>query len=383
MGTLRTTLLMATLAGLGAGLSACTPKDGFKDISAEVMGSDGKMSKYDINKHLMNKVICDPWGEENPPSVENGIKAALFYRGAGVPRFYSAQDYVDHATPSTQSLFFSDLNVPTRMFSEGFATQTSQVVKDDAGEKLIEYFGMKFTTTLKIRPDQAEGDYELASLADDGVVVNVKINGQWRPLINNDGDHPTRMGCALTTLNFTHDTELPIEVTYYQGPRYHIANVMMWRKSAEAGRDAYCGHTGNEHFFDPNHGSVQLQPYKDLLARGWEPISASNYFIPSDEAYNPCVEGTKPVISSFQLREVFSQGVSVGWRTDIPATAQVLVTNVATGENIVTQTDNVLRQSHEVYISGLQSETTYTVQALAVSADLGKSVSEKVTFTTP
>lgn len=380
MRTLQTTLLITAIAGL----TACSPKDGFKDISAQVLGADtGKVSKYNVNKHLVNKVVCDPWGGENPPSVEHGIKASLFYRGVGVPRFYSAQEYVDLATPSTQSLFFSDLNVPTRMFSEGFSTQSSQVVKDDMGEKLIEYFGMKFTTTLKLKADQAEGDYELGVLADDGVVVKAMINGQMRPLIMNDGDHTTKMGCALSTLNFTRDTEIPIEVTYYQGPRYHIANVLMWRKAAEAGKDSSCGHEGNEHFFDPNNGSVAKQPYKDLLARGWEPISSENFFIPKDESYNPCVEGTAPVLTNFKVLEVFSEGVSVGWRTDLPATAQVLITNVATGETVVTQSDNILRTTHEVYISGLKSGVTYKAQAVSITADLGKGISNEVTFTTP
>lgn len=379
MRALRTTLMIATVTGL----SACTAGNGFKDISAEVIGQDtGKVSKYDVNKHLMNKVVCDPFGGENPPSVEHGIKASLFYKGAAQPRYYSAQDYVDHTTKSSQSLFFTDLNVPSRMFSEGFANQTSQVVKDDAGERLIEFFGLKFQTTLKLRADQPEGDYELGTLADDGVVVNVKINGQWRPLINSDGDHSTKMGCALSTVNFSRDTEIPIEVTYYQGPRYHIANVLMWRLSSTAGADSSCGVMGTNHFFDPNN-SAPLQPYKDLQSRGWEPISAENFFIPVEESYNPCVEGTNPVISNFRTLEVFSEGVSVAWRTDIPATAQVLVTNVATGESIVTTTDNILRDFHEVYISGLQPETTYTAQAVAVSSDLGRSVSPAITFTTP
>lgn len=372
--------LYSTAASL---LVSCGPKSGFGDLTVELDQSQGlQSSKFDMNKHSLHKTVCDPWGGQTPGSPEKGILGTLFYQGAGAPRLSSAQDYVSQATKSNQTLFFTDLNVPTRMFHEGFSTQSSQVVKDDSGNKLIEFFGLKFETVLRLKPDQAEGSYELSVLADDGVVVKAKIGDRWETIINNDGDHPTKMGCALSEIHLTRDSAIPLEVTYYQGPRYHIANVLMWRKSMEIGNDVQCNQVGNEHFFDPNNNSVELQPYKDLLARGWEPISADNFFIPGKASYNPCVEGTNPVISGFRTGEIFSNEVRFTWTTDIPATTQILLTNTSTGEQTVTETDNVLRTSHNVNISGLEAGVTYKAQALSVSEDLGKSLSEKITFTT-
>jgi hypothetical protein len=365
-------------------LVSCGPQFGLKGIHSDSdrTASGMKASKYDLNLHTMNKTVCDPFGGGTSQSPIHGLQASLFYSGAGSPRLSSSQDYVDKATKSTQALFFSDLNVPTRMFSEGFATQSSAVVKDDMGSKLIEYFGLKFETVLRLNSDQAEGDYELAVLADDGAVVKAQINGQWRTIVNNDGDHSTKMGCGLSVLNLSKDSAIPLEITYYQGPRFHIANVLMWRKSAASGQDPQCGKAGNEYFFDPAHASAPLQPYKDLLARGWEPISSNNFFVPNTSGYNPCVEGTNPVISSLVVSEILTNDVYLTWNTDIPAGSQVLLTHTTTGAQVMTDSDNLLGTSHRVHIGGLEAGATYKAQAVSISADLGKAISNELTFTT-
>ncbi len=382
---LKTVAVIAVYSLAGLLLVSCNAKNPLQGLQVEVTDSDSQslaMSKFDINQNPLNKVVCDPWGGEEPPALDKGIKASLFYRGVGVPRFYSAQEYVDHATPSSRLLFFTDLNVPTRMFSEGFATQTSAVVKDDMGEKLIEFFGLKFETVLKLRADQEEGSYELSVLADDGVIVKAKIGGVWQEIISNDGDHPTKMGCANSTIQMSRDSAIPLEITYYQGPRYHISNVLMWRKSATAGSDALCGNLGNNLYFDPNNGSAPQQAYRDLLARTWEPISADNFYLPGERTYNPCVEGTDPVISDFRMTEVLSNDAYLKWTTDIPATTQVLVTKISTGEQTLTSADNLLRTSHSVHISGLEAGVAYKAQAISISSDMGKSLSSELFFTT-
>ncbi len=386
MRKIRTAFLTASVCGL----SACSPNTGgFKNLSVQLGTSNVdaaslKYSTYDVNKNPLNKTVCDPFGGGGTVNPESGIMASLYYIGAGGTQYHSAQDYVDKAVMSRQRLFFTDINVPTRMFSEGFASQTSQVVNDDLGEKLIEWFGIKFETSLRISADMAEGDYELASLGDDGVIVKAKIDGVWKAIINNDGDHPTKMGCSANLLHMTRDSLIPLELTYYQGPRYHISNVLMWKKSdaSQAGKDAQCNQSGNNYFFDPNNNSKQLQPYKDLLARGWSPIGSGNYFIPMEASYNPCVVGVDPVVSSFVINEVFSNMITLSWTTDIAATTQVLITNVATGEQTMTTTDNALTTSHTVKVTGLAADTAYTLQGVSISDSLGKGLSSVVSVRT-
>jgi hypothetical protein len=383
----------ATLIASFCGLTACNSNvGGFKNLSVE-LGTQAEgvdtatlqFSNFNVNLHPMNKIVCDPFGGEGTVNPEKGIMATLFYVGAGGTQLHSAQEYVDKATRSRQRLFFTDINVPTRMFSEGFSSQTSQIINDDSGNKLIEWFGIKFETGLRLTPDMSEGDYELASLGDDGVVVKAKINGIWQTIVGNDGNHPTRMGCSSTLIRMNRDTLLPLEVTYYQGPRYHISNVLMWKKSdaSQVGKDASCGQSGNSLFFDPNNGSAELPAYKNLLARGWSPIGADSYFIPMEGSYNPCVTGQNPVISGFVNGEVFTTMVSLAWTTDIIATTQVLITNVATGEQVMTVTDNALTTSHSAMIRGLTPGTAYTLQAVSVSESLGKAISSPINIVTP
>lgn len=367
-------------------LWGCDKKAELAEVSAESLDQASESLNamtFNVNKHPLNKTVCDPLGGTGGQhGIEHGIKASLFYRGAGMPRYYSSIDYVNKTVASNQSLFLSDLNVPTRVFSEGFSTQTSGVVKDDSGNKLIEFFGLKFETVLRLSDDQSEGNYELATLADDGIIVKAKIDGVWKSIINNDGDHPTQMGCSIQTLNLKKDSAIPLEITYYQGPRHHIANVLMWRKSDTAGKDVSCKKVGNHLFFNPDQASKPQSEYLNLLSRGWSPISANSFYLPGSENYNPCVEGTNPVISNFRVTEVFSNEAILNWTTDIEATSQILVTDVETGIQILTVSDNLLRTNHSILVRGLTAGKTYSLQAVSISADLGRTLSPVLTITT-
>lgn len=346
---------------------------------------------YDINAYPMNKVVCDPTGGgSGGTSPQQGIKGKLFYKSSDQLRYYKAEDYIKHTTQSPVDLFFSEMFVPTRMFSEGFSTQTSGVLKDDQNNKLIEFFGLKMNTTIRLAPNDQEGVYEFALLSDDGSVMRIKENGSWREIVSNDGDHPTKLGCSTARITMTRDTKLETEVLYYQGPRFHISNVLLWRKLADganAGQDLRCGVQGNEYWFNPNNNSRPTVEYSNLFNRGWNVVSQGNFYLPTeaDEStqYNPCTPGTNPTISNFRITEVTSNEIFVSWTTDIPSTAQALVITQSTGDSRLTATDNILRTNHSVQISGLVSGTLYSIQAVAVSEDLGRAISNPIELTTP
>ena len=101
--------------------------------------------------------------------------------------------------------------------------------------------------------------------------------------------------------------------------------------------------------------------------------------IPASEVYNPCVTGTNPVITNFAVEELSS----FSWTTDILSTSQLMFTNVATGAVTLTTADNSMVLSHQVAITGLSPASTYSVQAVSVSADLGKTLSDPIMITTP
>lgn len=379
MKTLRRIAFVSVMA---PAIVACTQGGGGSSVTSQSMGV-GIPAAFNVNLHKVSDVVCDPLGGDGgSPAPQNGVRATLYPKTSVDPVYHDVTSMVTKLGASTQQLFFTDMNVPTRYFTEGFSTQSSAVLKDDAGNKLIENFGLKFETTLTLNATDAEGDYELAILSDDGTIVSAIVNGEKKVIISNDGDHPTQMGCASSLVHLSREIGLPLEVLYYQGPRYHIANVLMWRKSSTVGKDAQCGQQGNNYFFDPDHGSQPLQPYKDLLARGWTPVPAENFRVPVADDYNPCTVGTSPKISGFIVTGSAATEADVQWTTDILSTSQVMVMNVSTGVTVTTDADNLLRTNHIVHISGLAPATLYTVQAVSVSEDLGKSISSPITLTT-
>jgi len=378
------TLTMSSCGGLMGSLLST------ENIQQENLAGSGGQSisrlSVNLNKYPANKVVCDPLsgGQTSQTNFVKGIKASLHYRAGDIPRFYKSTDYVDFARKSEQNIFLSDMNIPTRMFTEGFSPKVGEVLKDDQGQKLIEYFGLKMSTNIVLADSDEEGVYEFALLSDNGTQMKLKSGSEDVPdemLIDNDGDHPTRMGCSVKTVKMRRNVMVPVEVTYYQGPRYHIANVLIWRKATEAGKDSLCGHSGNNLFYDPDHNSNPLQAVKDLESRGWKVLVPDNFMMSADD-YNPCVNGTNPVISNFALGEVILQTVTLSWTTDIAATSQVEITNIATGEVTLTGADNILRTEHQVRLTSLKANTAYKVKAISVSSDLGRSVSTELTFQT-
>lgn len=366
-------------------LSACgldVKKTEAETITQETYGAPVGQMKVDVNENPLHTTVCDPFSENPAIDMKKGVRASLYYLAPGMPVLNKSTDYLQFARKSQQKLFFTDINAPTRLFDKGFSTQTSDIVKTDTGEKLIENFGMSFETVLKLGPEDAEGTYELAMLSDDGVVLKTNYGTNDKVLVNDDGDHPTKMGCSSQLITMKKETSLPLKLSYYQGPRYHIANVMIWRKATTAGKDALCGSSSNDLFYN-QYTSAPASGFKDLTKRGWKVVGADNFYLPESATYNPCVQGTNPVISNFRVYEVLLTGVFLNWDTDIPSTSQVKIINKQTGEIILTDADHNLYQQHRVQVMNLQPETTYMAQAVSVSEDLGHTLSSVIEFTTP
>jgi len=339
-------------------------------------------SPYNVNKYAVNKVACDPMGGSSNPSSnpQQGIKAQLWYLSASQPRQHDVESMITQGQPSSESLFFSELNVPTRLFTEGFPLQAGGTIQDDAGNELIEYFALRFESLIQLGENDPEGDYQFGMLSDDGTIWSIASTeeGQdYQILLNNDGDHPTQMGCG-PIVHMTHTTRLVSRIDYYQGPRYHIALVPLWRLvDSSTVPETQCGQNGNSMYFDYNNNSAPEPAYNQMLARGWKPLTADNYSVQTSADYNPCTAGTPPVISDLNFD---SERFLLNWTTDIPATDQVLLTDTDTGAQTLTTSDNVLRTVHSVAIPQLEPGHHYTIQAVSISADLGKTVSAALTI---
>lgn len=368
-------------------LSACS-QDGSMPKSQSQGSENLGLLAVNLNMYKANTIICDPLtgGDTTQINYTQGIKAELFYRLTGMPRWYSSDLYILSGHKSEQNIFLSDINVPTRLFTEGFNTSLGNSLKDDQDNKLIEYFGLKMQTNIILSDSDEEGFYEFAILSDDGSKMTIKSGNSVTPdqlLINNDGDHPTKMGCASESIRMVKNVMLPVELTYYQGPRHHISNVLMFRKSSVAGQDASCNKSGNNLYFDPDQQSAPQAAFMQLLDRGWKVLTPNNFKISSDRiTYNPCVKGQAPGISEFQVFEIILSDVSFSWKTDIPSTSHLILTEVLTGITTETDSDNILRLNHELVVTGLKPQTQYKVQAVSVSEDLGRTYSSEIFFMT-
>lgn len=337
-------------------------------------------SSFDVNRYPVNKLVCDPFGGTPPVGYDSGLKAKLFYLPTGVARQHNVSAMIANSTASSNDLFFTSINVPTRLFSAGFPTQTGGLVKTDDGQTLTEYFALRFEGALRLGEGDGAGTYEFALLSDDGAIMSVGTGGEgaMQVLVNNDGDHPTRMGCG-GTLEMNRDSRIPIKIDYYQGPRYHISVIPLWRK-VEGARltEAQCGKLGNEMYFDYNNASNPQAAYLGLIMRGWKPIGPANYVIPSTAPHNPCVEGQAPIVTEVNIAVVNESQARVTWTTDIPSTSQVLYTRVSDGVQTLTTADNTLVTNHSVVIPKPSFGQAFDVQAVSISDTLGKTISPAI-----
>jgi hypothetical protein len=111
--------------------------------------------------------------------------------------------------------------------------------------------------------------------------------------INSNRYNSSRLACAVQSITFNRDSKIPLRLDYFQGPRTHIALVLLWRPVASDDPDQFtdpaCGLYGNNYFFDSTQvPSVPQDPWIELLSRGWKVLGPANYLLPEQFASNPC-----------------------------------------------------------------------------------------------
>jgi hypothetical protein len=233
--------------------------------------------------------ICIPGGGPGTPTT--GLVGYLYYLNDGQPRYTSAADYMANGHKVSNPLFLNRLALPTVLFTNGFQYESGQWLSREDGTRLTSFFGMQLWSALRLTSANPPGQYQLALLSDDGTVLTINENGTDTVIINNDGYHPTRFGCAQRPVTFTTSTQMPMELKYFQGPPTHIALTLMWRPWPADGnwQDPACGITGDEVYFDYNQTPSQpTVVYQGMLARGWRPLDANNFVLPGGFT-NPCV----------------------------------------------------------------------------------------------
>ncbi len=294
---------LSVSVSLGLALTGCYNLDGqFTKIEVQhqedAPGSPNSPDSPDEPNDPGN-TVCNPFGEGETVSRTQGLHGRLFYLPESAPRYSSVGDYLANGIDPGLNLFFNQLYTPTRPFDRGFVAQDGSVLKAPDGSTLYEHFALQLKSNLKLGANDAEGRYQLALLSDDGSVLRADLDDAAgsQVVVNNDIVTPTRMACASFTINLNASSRIPIEVDYFQGPRYHIALVALWRKIDDgAGTDALadpaCGRAGNDLYFDSTRNPpAPLPEFQGLIDRGWRVIAPENFELPGAVRQNPCAGG--------------------------------------------------------------------------------------------
>lgn len=284
---------------------------------------------YSVSMTPAGGYICSALGTKEVVSEKSGLKCELRYLNNN-NTFTTTQknnllsvkyfeDNLEYFSKVNETIYLNDVNVPTRMFTSGFAKPNGDLLKDNQGNTLIEYFALKMEAVLKLSASDEEGSYLLSTISDDGTVVQIKENNVWRTLITNDGAHSTRMGCASEPIRLTRNSEVPIRIFYNQGPRTEIANVLVWKKVDNISSNThlqYCGMASSSDFWNPNLTSNNEGDWiKAVYNLGWSIVKPQNFTLPNDEV-NPCAYDNIEIISSAKL----NSGNSIAPKLDLVLT---------------------------------------------------------------
>jgi hypothetical protein len=236
--------------------------------------------------------VCDPFGGEGSEQ-KNGIRGSL-HDGLG-QQLKVVNDYYTKGQLVSSDLYFSSLNIPTRKFNQGFLTPNGETLKSVNGQTLHEWFAINFQGRIRLNANQEAGLYEFALLNDDGAVLQVgNTRDSLSTLISSDFHTATRMSCANKLVYMNHLQDLSFNLDYFQGPREHIALILMWRKIDSENQyetDPQCGKSGPNMYFNSNTTpSTPHSAYTQLLDRGFKVVDSSNFLLPNEDEINPCVD---------------------------------------------------------------------------------------------
>lgn len=311
---------------LSVSLTACLGGSGGK--SGTVVGA-GPSGTNDVEFHFIedaptngqSPASCDPLGSGGSASAQNGLKGELwyfdFYRdpvsgaASGLPagiQGFTVDNYFGRAASAEDNasqvtgldLFFKQIYVPNRSYTEPFKTTDGRELKKDDGSIVYEYFGIKLQSRLKLDDANNVGAYQIGILSDDGsrVLVDTNGDGVQEELVRNDGTHSMRLRCSSLSspISMARDSRLPLTVEYFQGQREYLGVVLLWREvNASTVEDDECSYVNvpgdNNRYFDVNQsGSPATSVYNDLIARGWKVIAPENFLLPVDGLANPCTD---------------------------------------------------------------------------------------------
>lgn len=332
-----------------------------------------------------NDYVCSAFGNVTLPSEKSGLKASLKYIDAtsslsvSTKNAFKAVDYFNSGSNDfkavEQVIYLGDINVPTRKFDSGFALTDGSLLKDALGSPLIEYFGLKMETVIKLSSSDKAGYYRFASISDDGSRVEILENNQWIELLDNDGQHATQMMCSQKSIYMDQNTKIRMRMYYNQGPRNEISNVLVWNFRDTVSEEnisssnpvfANCGLKSSTQFWSPSTG--QSGPWTQANEKvGWKALTSSNYLLP-DEEVNPCSFNSYDLKSELVISASTQSRLQLSFKAEDEINGEVRIFQFmsASDKNLINTIPlQNSSKSHDFQIEDLDSKFEYEVSILA------------------
>lgn len=196
-------------------------------------------------------LICNPLGgainkDTDVAAVSKSKLGLIAQLYEGEQNWIKMDLYLKEGYKHQEYIYFSNFNVPSRDFMQGFGFGEADFLKNRHGEKLIEWFAIQAKGNMLLPESEEAGLYHIVTISDDGIRVLVDD----KMIINNPTTHSPRIDCADSFVEFKQQEEKPFELTYFQGPRTRIALMAFIKKiddPASYKKSQYCSTSkGNE-----------------------------------------------------------------------------------------------------------------------------------------
>jgi hypothetical protein len=209
--------------------------------------------------------ICDPLAGGSGGTTRSGLLGELYYAASGTG-ISKVDDVIRLGTKANASIYMGQVNAPVHSFSQGFSFRNGQQLEDDHGNVVLEWFALKLRSRLvpSTTSGIGEGDYQFMLVSDDGSQMTLTDSGF--TLIDNDGTHAARNQCSSLPIALRNGAPIPIELKYFQGPRYEIA-FQLYVRPWQQGNSGGCS---------PTSGS------------GWTIVPGENFQLEASAPDNPC-----------------------------------------------------------------------------------------------
>ncbi|MFK8137684.1 MAG: hypothetical protein AB8E15_04905 [Bdellovibrionales bacterium] len=263
-----------------------------------------------------DKIICGGLGNISGESLEceNGFIGDIYLLGFNEAYSVNTVDTYFNFGQKVNSLVLGEedaegvnlvlprIAIPTQSHTFGFKIGDRVLLdpRTNNQEIMTEYFALNLSSILFVPEKTAgtvsdaiteDGYYEFALISDDGAILNsIDLDtGNVETIVDNDGTHPTRMGCS-EPIYLEKSRPLPLNLKYYQGPRTEIALTLVYRPvlpNDNGSHRALCG-ISDINFFGAELTNSQLQTvienpvvdskWNSVVNSGWKVISSENLY---------------------------------------------------------------------------------------------------------